>query len=575
MDVRSIKFRKHRCFQDWAGFEAIKTVNVIIGRNNTGKSALLDLVSITCGPSELPGQKWEMQRIGIPTFDEIHRAFPDTARDPDLGFLWEHHGKAFLESEVTLVTNAKNLRLGVSASGRYTPHRKPALEEKRMERLRNHFNPSFSYPLLGKTFRRLVADRDIRPEGVNGPTTLGSDGQGATNTMRRIATSSLFDHDLIQQHLRDELNKIFGLDGHFTRLEMRHHDDNGAEGPHGSWELYLTEKEKGRIALSSSGSGLKTVILVLLNLHIIPVLDGRNPSEYVFGLEELENNLHPALLRRLLQHIEDFAVQEKCHVFLTTHSSVALDLFGASQHAQIIHVFRDESGSVAVKPVSAHFDHLSVVSALGARPSDLLQANGIIWVEGPSDAVYLNRWIELFSDGRYRAGRDYQCAFYGGSVLARVEFTASEEETAELVNLLRVNPNVAVVCDGDRTAESGEKSELKGRVQRIKGEVGKVPGAFMWITQPKEIESYLSGQVLGEVFGVGRVRDPDQFEVFFPSEAEHDSSYLEKVLGRRSFDKTQMAVKACSLTTKEALEGRFDLGEKMKGLIACIERWNR
>jgi len=46
MNIDSVKFKGYRCFKnDWAGFEAIKPINVIIGRNNSGKSHLLDLVA--------------------------------------------------------------------------------------------------------------------------------------------------------------------------------------------------------------------------------------------------------------------------------------------------------------------------------------------------------------------------------------------------------------------------------------------------------------------------------------------------------------------------------------------------
>jgi len=49
MIADSISFRGHDCFKkEWAGFNSIKPVNVIIGRNNTGKSRLLDLAGAVC-----------------------------------------------------------------------------------------------------------------------------------------------------------------------------------------------------------------------------------------------------------------------------------------------------------------------------------------------------------------------------------------------------------------------------------------------------------------------------------------------------------------------------------------------
>ena len=102
----------------------------------------------------------------------------------------------------------------------------------------------------------------------------------------------------------------------------------------------------------------------------------------------------------------------------------------------------------------------------------MLQANGLIWVEGPSDRIYLNRWIELYSDGRLREGRDYQCVFYGGALLAQVQFSSPEDEAAKLANLFQINHNLVVVCDGDRTAKGSDN--LKPRVERIREEVEKI-----------------------------------------------------------------------------------------------------
>ena len=318
------------------------------------------------------------------------------------------------------------------------------------------------------------------------------------------------------------------------------------------------------IPLSKSGSGLKTVFLVLLNLLVVPKIEGKDKPQFTFAFEELENNLHPTLLRRLFKYLEDYAVNEKATIFLTTHSSVALDLFGISDHAQIIRVLHDGE-SAHTETVHTHSKLIKVVSELGARPSDLLQANGLIWVEGPSDRIYLNRWIELYTEGRLREGRDYQCVFYGGALLARVEFKSPEDEVAELTNLFQINHNLVVMCDGDREAEN---SDLKPRVKRIREEVEKMNGAHIWITDAKEIENYLPGSVLSEVTGFPSLPDPGQYESW--------SSYTENHIQGKSIDKVDLAISSTQTQymTKEVMEKRFDWTEQMEQIIKHIDRWN-
>ena len=55
--VDSIYFKGHSCFRnEWSGFDTIKSINVIIGRNNAGKSHLLELVEALCsGPCQNRG----------------------------------------------------------------------------------------------------------------------------------------------------------------------------------------------------------------------------------------------------------------------------------------------------------------------------------------------------------------------------------------------------------------------------------------------------------------------------------------------------------------------------------------
>ena len=49
MNIDSIYFKGYSCFKkEWAGFDTIKPINVVIGRNNSGKSHLLDLVEALC-----------------------------------------------------------------------------------------------------------------------------------------------------------------------------------------------------------------------------------------------------------------------------------------------------------------------------------------------------------------------------------------------------------------------------------------------------------------------------------------------------------------------------------------------
>ena len=65
MNIDLIYFKGYSCFKkEWAGFDTIKPINVIIGRNNSGKSHLLDLVEALC-KDELFNRGWEYRFGGV------------------------------------------------------------------------------------------------------------------------------------------------------------------------------------------------------------------------------------------------------------------------------------------------------------------------------------------------------------------------------------------------------------------------------------------------------------------------------------------------------------------------------
>jgi len=319
MIADSISFQGHRCFKrDWAGFDSIKPVNVIIGRNNTGKSQLLDLVGALC-EGNLGGRGWRYRCSGILDAASLQTVFaPNTSEGELRGNHWRDHG-AKLENvrviwELDENSNASEptfpdgFDLTSPWGERSTAARKVHLRQ---------MLKAVRHPLFGRNNRRLLADRDIRPESPSNDLKLSPAGVGATNIIRRylVTSNPRFPREVIQRDLLQALNQVFGQDGQFAEIQVKHHDEQTAGIPEGYWEVFLGEEKKGLISLSNSGSGLKTAILVLLNLLVVPEIEQKERSAFTFAFEELENNLHPALLRRLFRFLEDYAVKENATIF--------------------------------------------------------------------------------------------------------------------------------------------------------------------------------------------------------------------------------------------------------------------
>lgn len=563
-----LKFKGHLCFQsEWAGFGEIRPINVIIGRNNCGKSCLLDLVEFVAEGKDLKPSSLEYAYHTTLDEQTMKQAFPENRSGGNLGGAhWNNHGAKLVGVPVYWERGpndqCRNFE-GELYDGRIS---QMSLSER--EKIVKSKLATKKHALAGKIVKKISAERDIVPEPVNSSMELSPEGTGATNIIQRFINSSELPREIVQGKLLNGLNDILGGDAHFTEIQVQIHSNN-------TWEVFLGEQRKGLIPLTDSGSGLKTIILCLLNLYAIPHLEKKTVGEYAYLFEELENNLHPSLQRRLLKFVEKYALDTGCVFFLTTHSSVALDAYANSDNAQIVRVVHDGK-EARTTTVGKYFDKLDVVRDLGAKASDLLQANGIVWVEGPSDRIYFNRWVELLSDGKLQEGRDYQCAFYGGSLLARYEALAPGEEAPESTNMLAVNSNAILICDGDRTAESGKGSKIKRRTGLLKKQMEKVPGSYIWITGAKEIESYVPTELLNQHWGKKSIEPIGQYEPFWhePTKKNPVKGYFEKHSPTKTVDKVSLALDIVPKMTVMNMGEMFEWGKEMRAIVAKIEEWN-
>ena len=584
----AVKIRRNKCFKDdFAGFDCVKPINIVIGRNNSGKSVLLDMIEFLVTKNHNYWDTKESEdRIARVLDDQseflfsrilsentLKRIFPENAFGGDLpGSHWGTGSQLVsYVIEFNVAFDLKSLSVNIPEAPFSSPHfpyfrykNRSATPEDLIEiachYIAKDINGGFMPDsLTNKTFRRLSAERDIVPEEQNDVLSLEINGTGAANIIQAFLHNAELDRSVVRDSLLEGLNKIFEPDNTFVEITSQYHQSNK------KWEVFLNEKNKGLIPLSKSGSGLKTVLLVLLNLLAVPHIPSRNSElkdtkNYIFAFEELENNLHPSLLRRLYRFIADFAEKEQSIFFITTHSSAVIDFFSQSDSAQIVHVTHD--GERAKTETVYHFvGQNAVLDDLGVRASDLLQANGIVWIEGPSDRIYFNKWVEIYSEGNLREHRDYECAFYGGTILAHYHAVDPNDDDGDFVNIFRINRNAILLADSDKKTET---SPLKQRVERMKEQIKQTRGIF-WDFSVKEIENYIPPECIRLAFNLENALPPLHKHLVF-------SNYFKKVVGK-AFDKVKLARTIAPELTEAYLASRFDLPERMKEICSVIKNW--
>ena len=542
-NIKSIRFKGYKVFPNnqYAEIENISRVNVIIGKNNCGKTSLLDVIETTYN-----------HELGIKPDRDVEEIILDLPFDRDMvdrvfsGYSGIGSWNRFKLSEYV---DGKLFPVSLSISNRLE------ISDNSLQGLSSHLNGANNLLVARRNqyrFRKITAERDIQPESEGDPI-LYSDGTGASNLIATFLNDSNYNETIIEHNFLAALNSIMQPEAEFESIRVQQVIRNGQK----LWEVFLQEKGFQRVPLSKSGSGLKTIVLVLLNLLVIPHIEEYRDKKLVYGFEELENNLHPALQRRLFEYIYNFSITNDIILFMTTHSHIAINAFFSKENASIYHVIK-ENGRAHIKCIETYIDKAEILDDLDVKASDILQSNGIIWVEGPSDRIYIKRWLEIFTPNKYEEGKHYQFLYYGGRLLS--QYSAKEE--TDLINIITTNRNAAIVIDSDKRSRSAKINDTK---KRIMSEFSNL-GMFYWVTKGKEIENYLPKQAIESMLGVTIQNRCEQYQLF--------PDYISPYYKSFSNKKVPFANQIKGFITSDNSIGILDLKQQIETLYEQIQKWN-
>ena len=262
-------------------------------------------------------------------------------------------------------------------------------------------------------------------------------------------------------------------------------NDQGAEllVSHTSHVISVKTTDTDYLPLDSLGTGV-TELLILAAVVACN-------TDKIICIEEPEIHLHPALQARFM----DYLLADEANRFIvTTHSPTIINANGV----QVAHVTKHNGVSTC-----RQFEGLAVARGLlddlGARASDLLQSNFVIWVEGPSDRIYVNHWIGEWTVEhgiRLVEGIHYSVVLYGGKLLNALDASA-DSSNDNLIDLFRINTHFCVLMDSDKKSENARLGETKRRIM----DGCKASGAMSWVTWGSTIENYVPAEDLASAIG--------------------------------------------------------------------------
>jgi predicted ATPase len=469
--------------------EHLGRFNILIGPNNSGKSTVLRFLQVIAS-------------VLVKNATMVTKISWDQAADSS--WWWQSDIKQSIRGELTFEAPVPNIELEAKEPGRFEHNGQWRISIAITEHEKQGFCTLVVAPniFINEEWRPIV--RSLGPEATDFEhlnrtgqytSSSGSDtcpyhnpatsilGQWARGTRfydpiraidRDAGRRGLADGSDLLQKLRDQqlnMKQAAAFEGFRKRLIEELNNliiERSAENPIEHFEikggderldLYVRRRrDKAPIALQYMGTGIAELTILLADL-----LHNEHATQYF--IEEPECHIHPGLLRRLMERLR---LLTNAQFFITSHSSAVLD---STRETDAIYRFSTSPTSgTSVQRCSDLVEQSAVLDGLGVSGSTLLQTNCVIWVEGPSDRIYLKSWMEGVGTQlgiSHVEGSDFSFVYYGGKILSH--FALADGGQGRLIELIRICRYSAVLMDSD-TAPGDPEEEVRETKKRILSE---------------------------------------------------------------------------------------------------------
>jgi predicted ATPase len=396
MKLARLRVQGFQSFQDTGEIEFADGINLIVGQNNSGKSALLRALQLGIADDRhRTPEKWATHELATPTVDMVIKLRGDELRSGILRFGQQYipipETSYVAEVYLDALWQRHSIEIAIThgPSSQFNPGRYPS-------------HNGFAFPSDNPT-RTLVAS----PIGGQ---ILGGIALGNQDSLANLV-SGLWAQDMFwfaperfaigacgygyetrlspnASNLPRVLQAMVGRQGDVFRKLVAHLREifstvgnlSVAPNPQGEveirvWPTERMERVELSFPLNQSGTGVAQVIAILTAVMTI--------DEAIVIIDEINSFLHPAAAKALLRILQTEYAHHQ--YIISTHAPEVVSF----SNARTVHlVKRDGYESNVTSLDLADVDAFrEVADQLGVSMADVFAADRVVWVEGPTEEL--------------------------------------------------------------------------------------------------------------------------------------------------------------------------------------------
>jgi predicted ATPase len=421
MHTSKFQLFNYKSFQDSGLLEFTPGINIIVGQNNAGKTALLEALTLNFG--DVPHRSIKTLKTPLSTLDNtlskskiyiylekkelrlmidqhlpllipmeanmeangeqaektVNKFIEWMNQDNDVKFLVSLSSNNVIDvanTDLTFGIYSHTTQVTGSQNGENTYYsinvKRTVSDELKL------YSIQFARPseiIAGKLFRllqsriyRFYAERlNISKCAFGNQSILAPNASNLAEVLSGLQSRNSTAFDRYNKYI----NQIFP---HIKRIAIEPREHNQLEIM--VWNIEPeTEREDLAVSLSSCGTGIGQVLAILY-----VVMNSPEPRTII--IDEPQSFLHPGAAKKLIEILKQFPQHQ---YFIATHSPTIIN---AANPSKII-MLKYEDCETKVSAINAKEarEQRSLLAEVGVSLSDVFGADNILWVEGPTEQI--------------------------------------------------------------------------------------------------------------------------------------------------------------------------------------------